>query len=346
MDTDGLFKLGIKQWDEFDDNFVGTDILIGNGFSINLCSRLNYKKLYEIFCKHSGRELQDIFNQLGTSNFELVIDALHKGKVINNVLGLSIDEIEDFISSLKNGLITTIQETHPTWRETNFPIIRSLAVELDQFENIYTTNYDVFLYRIILAKNELVKLGRVEGRGYEDNFFDEISDTELGFGQLLDSEQKKIFYLHGSLFFFNNRQQTYKLRKIDGGVEYIKLIRREIDNDNFPVFVAEGNQQDKLSAINNNYYLSYCLNLLKKKRGNTNNKLTTFGFSFSPPDLHIANMINTSGVKNMAIGIYPSGSIEDIERERDRINVLFGNISIDFFDSRSLFSFNEIKYAF
>jgi hypothetical protein len=347
MQTPGdLFKIGIKQWEEFDDNFAGSDILIGNGFSINLCSRLNYRKLYEIFCQHSSKELQEIFEKLETSNFELVIDALHNGQIINHVLNLPTADIKKFIEDLKNGLITSIQDTHPTWRETNFPIIRSLAAELAQFKDIYTTNYDIFLYRIILAKNELVKLGYLGGSGYEDIFYDDISATELGFGQLFDSNENKIYYLHGSLFFFNNRQQTYKLRKIDGAVEFIKLIKKEIDNNNFPVFVAEGNYQDKLNAINNNYYLSYCLNTLKKKRSDKNNKLTTYGFSFSNPDMHIANMINISGIKNMAVSIYPNRSIEELEKEMSRINTIFGNISIDFYDSRSLFSFTLPKYAF
>lgn len=344
--TDELFKIGIKQWDDFDDNFAGSDILIGNGFSINLCSRLRYSKLFEVFCNYSNNELQNIFNKLNTSNFELVIDALHKTRVINQVLGLATNELEKLIDNLKNGLITTIQDTHPTWRETNFPVIRSLAGELHQFNDIYTTNYDVFLYRIILAKNELVKLGHINGPGYEDCFYDELSDTELGFGQITESGERKIYYLHGSLFFFNNRQLTYKLRKIDGAIEFIKLIKREIDNDNFPVFVAEGNHQDKLNAINNNYYLSYCLNILKKKRSTNNNKLTTYGFSFSSPDMHIINMINSSGIKNMAVSIYPSGTVEELEKELSRINILFGDISIDFFDSRSLFSFDTPLYSF
>ena len=128
--------------------------------------------------------------------------------------------------------------------------------------------------------------------------------------------------------------------------KFIKLIKKEIDNNNFPVFVAEGNYQDKLNAINNNYYLSYCLNMLKRKRTDKDSKLTSFGFSFSTPDLHIANMINISGIKSMAVSIYPNGTISDLEKETSRINAIFGNISIEFYDSRSLFSFVNPRYVF
>jgi hypothetical protein len=343
---DDLFSLGIKQWENFDGQFDGSDILIGNGFSISLCSRLAYSKLYEIFVTHTNKDLQAIFVKLNTNNFELVIDALIKAKNVSEILNYEIKEIPQLINSLKFGLISSIQETHPTWKETNFDLLRSLSVELSQFNNVYTTNYDVFLYRIILAYNNLLELNKITGVPYEDSFYEEISDTQLGFGNLLDTKSKMIYYLHGSLFFFNTGTKIIKLRKLEGSVEFIRLIKREIDNDNFPIFVAEGNHMDKLFAINDNYYLSFCLNMLKRKRKDTDKKMVSFGFSFSSQDIHIANSIMVSGIKQMAVSIYTKKSIAELKAEISRINNLFGEISIEFYDSSSLFSFNKLNYIF
>ena len=39
----------IKQWDEIKEDFQGADILLGNGFSINLSPSFNYTSLFETF---------------------------------------------------------------------------------------------------------------------------------------------------------------------------------------------------------------------------------------------------------------------------------------------------------
>ena len=340
INKDDLAKIGVHQWDEgFGDHFKGSDIFIGNGFSINVCERLNYKALFEIFSKSASSNLVKIFHELSTSNFEYVIDALRISRLVNKLLNSDIKQYIDLIDEVKNGLIDSIQKTHPTYAETNFPLMDSLAFEFLQFKDIYTTNYDVFLYRVVLATKELIENKKMEGVLYHDDFYDEINPTELGYGGSFDDDLRKIYYLHGSLFFYRKHIQTYKLRKIDK-VEYISLIRREISNGNLPVFVAEGSSKDKQLAINNNSYLSHCSDTLKRKRTSNNNKLTVFGFSFSPPDNHLIELINTSGVKEMAVSLWPGLSLEELEIERARINGLFGRIEITFYDSRSLFDFN------
>jgi hypothetical protein len=39
----------IKQWDEIKEDFQGADILLGNGFSINLSPSFNCTSLFETF---------------------------------------------------------------------------------------------------------------------------------------------------------------------------------------------------------------------------------------------------------------------------------------------------------
>jgi Domain of unknown function (DUF4917) len=342
IEPESLAEIGIHQWDEgFGDHFAGSDIFIGNGFSINICERLNYRRLFEIFTQDASEILIKIFYELDTSNFEYVIEALRLARLVNKLLKSDVDQYVTLIEQVKNGLINSIQKTHPTYKETNFPLMDSLAVEFLQFNDIYTTNYDIFLYRVVLATKELIGNERMTGVLYHDDFYEEISPTELGFGGSFDDNLRKIHYLHGSLFFYRKHINTYKLRKIDQ-IEYINLIRKEISNGNLPVFVAEGSSKDKQLAINNNSYLAYCSDRLKRKRGDGNNKLTVYGFSFSPPDNHLTELINTSGVKEMAVSIWPGGgcTISELEQEKSRINGLFGRTEITYYDSRSLFDFN------
>jgi len=340
IDPKHLSEVGIHQWDEgFGEFFEGSDIFLGNGFSINICERLNYKRLFEIFSRTANPVIIKIFSKLDTSNFEYVIEALRLSRLVNRELGKDYEDYATLIEEIKEGLINCIKETHPTFKETNFRLMESLAVEFLQFKDIYTTNYDVFLYRIVLATKELIESGKSLGVMYHDDFYEKISPTQLGFSGSYDDSLRKIYYLHGSLFFYRKHIQTYKLRKIDE-IEYINLIRKEISGGNLPVFVAEGSSNDKQLAINNNSYLSLCSDKLKSKRGEGDDKLIVYGFSFSAPDYHLVQMINTSGVKHMAVSLWPGTSLEELNAEKSRINSLFGKVEVTFFDSRSLFNFN------
>ena len=186
VDPESLSKIGIHQWDEgFGDYFKGSDVFVGNGFSINICERLNYKRLFEIFSRSASEVLIKIFNGLETSNFEYVINTLRTARMVNRLLDFDIEQYAPLIDQVKNGLIDTIQKTHPTYTETNFPLMDSLAIEFLQFKDIFTTNYDIFLYRVVLATKELIENGRIDGRPYHDDFYDEISPTGIGFCRVL-----------------------------------------------------------------------------------------------------------------------------------------------------------------
>jgi hypothetical protein len=343
LSNNELEKCGVFTFENYGDKFYNSDIIIGNGFSINLCERLNYKALHDLFLKTSSKELEEIFKLLGTSNFELILDTIEKTNIISQSLGVNISSLPRLINELKDGLIISIQNTHPRYAETNMHILRSLAAELSIFRNIFTTNYDIFLYKIILANNELVKLNLLKSIEFQDAFYEELNPTQLGFGDIDDS-RKQIFYLHGALFLYSEKSVTYKLRKIDASVEFINLIRREVQNNNFPLFVSEGSSEAKRERINSNYYLRECSERLKN---NNNDCLTSYGFSFSSPDNHIVDYISKSKIKQILISIYPDyDSIKDLEIELSRLRNLFGNLEVLFYDSRSLFSFDYPKHNY
>jgi len=336
MSPDELLQgAGIYQWDAISDTFDGCDIFIGNGFSINMCQRLSYRELFDLFRKKCIPELTELFKACGTTNFELIMEVLNNARRVNELLKIDNSKVEPLIDSLRSSLIQTIVDTHPGYREISPEIFRSLSVEFNAFNNIITTNYDVFLYKIILAFNDLVERGLVSGKLYQDSFWEEIDEHKLGVGVGYE-DRRNIFYLHGSLFIFN-RPRTYKYRKGTESDEYIRILRQEIEHDNIPLFVSEGNSDDKLRTIQDNYYLSTCANYLRRRKDD----LVVYGSSFSPPDRHIVGWINESKIKSIAYSIYIGNkTLPQLKDEISRINNQFGNISIAFFDSSSLFKFH------
>ncbi|KLT64742.1 DUF4917 family protein [Pedobacter sp. BMA] len=336
-----LSDVGIFDWQTMKDSFEVSDILIGNGFSINLWPSLRYDSLCELFCSQSVAEIVDLFKNFNTTNFEVVLSGLNNAEIVNSVLGSVNSDIPKIKQRVKDGLIHTIQTTHPEAKDIRDVMLRSLAKELEPFSDVYTTNYDVYLYKIILANNTLVDLGLENFSQFGDGFYTELSKGKLSFDDF-DYKPRNLIYLHGSLFMFNPSGSTYKIRKIDGNLEYIKLIKIELDNNNFPVYVAEGTAEEKYISINENYYLRSALNKLKSRKGN----LVTFGFSFGKSDRHIVEAINSSKTDTIVASVWPNRSMKDLQRETSRVNNLFPNKSVQFFDSRTLFSFDTPKFFY
>ncbi len=338
MSIDELAKIGIVQWTTFGDTFDGADIFIGNGFSINLFKELSYKRLFDRFSQNCDKALTSLFTEFNTTNFEFVMDALMNTEKVERILGRDPSGISDLVKDLKQGLVKTISDTHPGYKDISPAIFRSLAYEFIRFNNIFTTNYDVFLYKIILASNNLVELGKIEAIEFQDEFYENYGTHRVAHGDDF-FDCRKVYYLHGALFLYHDeRGITYKFRKGGEDDEYIRMLRIEIDNGNIPLFVAEGQSNDKLTAINNNYYLRMCSQALKVERTD----LVVYGFSFGRSDNHIIGWINQSKPKNVITSIYTEGKDEkELKDEMSRITNLFGNSRVEFFDSATLFKFTN-----
>lgn len=335
MNAEILERNGILNWEYYGDSFDLATLFIGNGFSINLCSRLSYNSIYSEFKKEVPQELTEIFESFDTTNFEVVLNNLRTTKIINDKFGVDSKFTDPLVDHLKNGLIKVIGLTHPTYAEIAPDIFRSLAKEISRFKDIFTTNYDVFLYKIILAYNELIDQEFESDIKFKDNFSDEISGDKIGLYDY-DDGSKVLSYLHGSLFLFHDNV-TYKYRRGSKGDEYITLLRMEVANGNFPLFIAEGQARDKYTSITNNYYLRSRLEMLKRSKG----PLVVYGSAFQESDQHIVNAINLSSIDIIIISIYVGSKTEkQLQDETSRFNSLFANKEVLFYDSSTLFHFH------
>lgn len=334
-----LENIGIYEWDSIADPFEDANLFLGNGFSISLCSRLSYKSLFEKFLQSLDKDLTEIFKSFGTTNFELIIQILNSAENVNKILGYPIDKIEPLRKDLREGLIKTIQANHPKHSEIYYPQLINLSKELEGFWDIFTTNYDVFLYKTILQSiTDHRYLDRDADDPYQDFFYEEMTGTELAFvNDKLYPTSRSIYYLHGALFLYQtaNRTTNYKLRRLENvKFEYIQLVRREIENDNFPIFVAEGDFRDKLRTINNNSYLNFCATQLQKSYKN----IVFYGFSFGDSDRHIVDFLTKSKVKKIAVSIYKGNKpLDQLEKEASYFRNQFTTKSVAVFDSEGLF---------
>lgn len=169
---------------------------------------------------------------------------------------------------------------------------------------------------------------------YKDNFCENTGKGKLGLNYF-EENWREIKYLHGSLFLFH-QNYTYKFVRGSESDEYIQLLRREIDFNIFPLFVAEGKAADIFNAVKNNYYLRTCNEDLKKEK----DTLVVYGLSFQTSDEHKVGAINLSKIERIVISIYVgSKSEKELTEELSRYRTLFPNKSVEFYNSEFLFHF-------
>lgn len=227
----------IYHWNEIQDSFQCADIFLGNGFSINISSALDYRSLFDRFLTYLNPEDQAVFKKFNSTNFEGIQNKLTDAIQVNSIFQHHCNEIGNATLKLKSELLNAIKDLHPNYSTIDPQTIYNLSQKLDWFENIYTTNYDIFLYHILLTTLDRHKKD-ASVRRYQDFF---RTDEEcLQFVDQPMREFKNIYYLHGALFLHNESGQTTKIRRGNKTDELLDLVRLKIHLGNLPLFVSEG----------------------------------------------------------------------------------------------------------
>jgi hypothetical protein len=304
-------------------------LLLGNGFSIAYDSAIfSYNALHDFVTKIGDKDLSIILGVLATTNFEVIMQQLDNFSGLIAAFGGDPKlkkKVDAASAKLKKSLLDAVKALHPEHvfkipEEKSAACSRFLNVFLNSGGSVYSTNYDLLLYWVLMRNGVL---NHVDGCGRELENPDEsvpaedqIWSDELIWGK--HRETQNVFYLHGALPFFDNGiavtkeeydEYNYLLEKISARME-----RRE-----YPIFVTAGDGKQKLTQIMHNQYLTHCYESLCEIEGS----LVTFGFNFGPYDEHIIDAINraakhgkkaSSKLWSVYIGVYSDDSRRHIEQ--------------------------------
>lgn len=338
LDEKDLLELDIQPWAVVSRRFRRADLLLGNGFSIGIAPRLNYDSLFDRFLTRCCKADRCIFQAFGTANFELILEKLSNARDVNRIFDIGTAGIEDAIDHLKDGLVSTIQDVHPRRAQTDQCQLERIARQLDQFDDIFTLNYDLLLSRIL-------DLSRDRGRRdhyvkpYSDFFWTEYDARFLRFDDSTEFEgYRHPYYLHGALFLFKEPFYEYdlKLRRADSPEELIEVIAGMIGEGRMPLFVSEGRPEQKWQAISRSRYLTFALDRLKESK----KSLVVFGTSLSDPDRHIVEAINIKNGRNLAVSLHiGTKSKDEVSTVKYSIKSKFPSHEVVFFSSNTLFDF-------
>ena len=323
----------IYHWSEIQETFKGADIFLGNGFSININPALNYHSLFERFLTYLGPAEQSTFKKFNSTNFEGIQNKLSDALEVSTIYGHKNEEVESALQQLKTGLLSSIKDLHPNYSLIDPRTIINLSQCLDWFENIYTTNYDTFLYHVILTTMDRHRRDKTIKR-FQDFF--RVDGINLKFTDETINGYRNIYYLHGALFLYKEEEMTIKIRRASKTEELLDLIRLRIRLGNLPIFVSEGRASLKEETISRNKYLSFCRNAFKDSK----DRLVIYGFSFSDSDNHLISDLNWNRRK-LAIGLHLSGlndgKILQKVRHIEKKLYKYPSREIRYFDSKTLF---------
>jgi len=313
-------------------------LLLGNGFSMSYDSDIFSYNALNIFLENlDDYILQKLFEIIKTSNFELLMEQLENVAKIAEVFGAEeavVDKIHQATTTLKESLIEAIKELHP---EHVFAVpadkSKACAGFLNEYlakdGNVFTTNYDLLLYWVLM-RNELDRIGDGFGREAEETEeWIEPEDrewSELRWGK--NSDTQSIFYVHGALHLFDAGIDIVKEEYTSEHV-LLENVKARMERKEYPIFVTAGNGEQKLSHIRHNRYLSHCYDMLSTIEGS----LVCFGFGFGPYDEHIIGAINKAAKKrkdddgnwhmlnSIYIGIYSEEALKHIQSIEKKFKV-------------------------
>ena len=303
-------------------------LLLGNGFSMAYDPEIfSYNALHDFIAQLDDDDLSTVLGVIETKNFEVIMQQLDNFALLVEAFGGDANlraRVEGASEKLKRGLLSAVEALHPEHvftvpEEQSEACSRFLKVFLDTGGSVFSTNYDLLLYWILL-RNGVVD--HVDGFGRELLNPDEVAKgedeewSELIWGK--HRQKQNVFYLHGALPFFDEGADIVK-EEYDGQNYLLTNIRERMDSGSYPIFVTAGDGREKLSHIMHNHYLSWCFDQFCGIEGS----LVTFGFNFGQYDEHIIDAINRAAkdgknvhpkLLSIYIGVYSEEDRRHIEQ--------------------------------
>lgn len=309
-------------------------LLLGNGFSMSYDPEIfSYNALYDFIENLEDDLLVKLFSIVNAKNFEVIMSQMDTFVQLLNAFGSDEalkKQVESSMDQLKRSLLDAIRALHPEHvfevpQDQSDACARFLKPFLETEGHIFTTNYDLLLYWILM-RNEVMEA--VDGFGrYRENPEDEyVPEEELEYSELRwgkHREDQVIHYLHGALPLFDTGVEIVK-EEYDSERYLLENISERIFRGEYPIFVTAGNAREKLTHIMHNRYLTHCYEAFSSMEGS----LVSFGFNFGENDHHIIDAINRAAkygrkeppkLWSVYLGVYSDKDRERIERLESRL---------------------------
>ncbi|MGV8892284.1 MAG: DUF4917 family protein [Burkholderiaceae bacterium] len=319
----------VMQWAQIAAHYHRGTILLGNGASIAASPTFAYGSL--LTHAQQGGFLADDVNRLfeffGTSDFELILRLVWQASNVNRSLLIPDNRTHQAYLNVRDCLIQAVRNVHPGYELVSGQL-PSMYQFLKSFDTVLSLNYDLLVYWTMTYG-----LNVQDGHMFKDCFRNGAFDDAWWRFRELYREQTNtlVFYPHGSLALCRNAvEQEFKIHNAEAGL--LEVILQEWRSERVvPLFVSEGTMQQKVSSIQNSYYLSTVYREVLTSQRVT---LTLYGWGLGEHDRHLLKRMRGTGIQRVAVSVFRGDQIY-CNYAYQVIQDDLGPVYVDFFDSES-----------
>lgn len=314
--------------------FSKRHLLLGNGFSIACRPDIfHYGSLFDQADFSDIPQAAQVFAALGTQDFEIAIQALESGaRTVPIYAGRKeiADEMRRDSQALKDLLVATVAGNHPDIPidipdEQFWACRRFLANFLTgrSAGYVFSLNYDLLLYWSLMHDDmpfdDPIRLNTNDGFGNDE---DDPETPYVVWQGEAGAHTASIHFLHGALHLFDAGYELQKYTWVRRQERLVDQARAAINNNKFPLFVAEGTSRQKFSKIRHNAYLYQGLKVLASNANQGRHCFFIFGHSLAANDDHILKRLGRGKFAKLYISLYGDPSSEtNVEIIRNAIKL-------------------------
>lgn len=297
-------------------------LMLGNGFSIALRSDIfSYNTLFERAreSKKLTDELLGVFAKLDTTDFEKVIEALENAADLVSLYKASkpglAEQLQQDAERLRGVLAETIAEHHPARpHDVTREQYASCRRFLSNFDGgIYTLNYDLLLYWTLMQSEVPPVVTSDDGfRNPEGH------DAEYVVWDVQNTNEQRIFYLHGALHIYDAGAELLKFTWSKTDVPLVDQIKRSLARRRYPLIVTEGTSDQKKNRIQHSNFLGRAYRSFAGLGGS----LFIYGHSLAENDEHLLKLIDSGKLKRLFIGSYGDPTTEGNRKIIERAKLI------------------------
>jgi hypothetical protein len=295
----------LLDWRDIAEGYEWDTLLLGNGMSINIWEPFKYRALYD-HAKSGELSTADrkLFQE--TPNFERVLADLLTTSRVNEAIGIPTAPVLEHYRDIQRALVHAVRAVHVNRERVPLSTRRKIRASMLEFEWVFTTSYDLLLYWSIGC----------------DGFTPFMDHFRFGRRCAFDparaivpSSAIPVYFLHGALHLVvGSSGTTWKLtqRNLD---TLLNQFGKPIAGDPKarPLLVTEGSAADKLSAIDDNSYLSHALERLYER----DLPVVVFGSGLSQHDAHLAEALSENPDRAVAVSMLPDSKDKLLAKQVD-----------------------------
>ncbi|MCW2097969.1 UNVERIFIED_ORG: uncharacterized protein DUF4917 [Pseudomonas psychrophila] len=319
----------IFDWEEIAGNFERGTVLVGNGASIAIDRSFGYEALLQEAREHGllTAEVEDLFRSFTTNDFELALRLIWHATKVNHALRIPDDITRQIYRDIRRALIETVRAVHPAHADVAARL-PSMYRFLKQFSTVLSLNYDLLVYWTMTYG-----IGVQDRHRFKDCFLDGSFDDDWKRFRRSAGEQTNtlVFYPHGNLALCRDVVEIESKIRDQGPGLLGSILHAWGTGDVIPLFVSEGTSAQKLTAIQNSYYLS---TVYREVIPSLEGSLTIFGWGMGEQEAHLLHRLSKSDVGQVACSVY-RGNQRFCDAAARTLRDHFGDIEVVFFDSAS-----------